>query len=128
MDDFAAGRPEAVLRHGNEWFVASEAAPDLIAEANRRGVKVLGLEGFLIDGDATYPALSRIADFSNDPPEVASRRALCQSPLLVVQGRPLVNSLTFQPTLVWFAPMSVTEMTAGTSPLLDQRWRVPFWM
>jgi hypothetical protein len=76
LDDFAAARPEAVLRHGNEWLVAAEAAPDLVAEANRRGVKVLGLEGFLIDGDATYPALTRIADFSGDPPEVANRRAL----------------------------------------------------
>jgi hypothetical protein len=76
LDDFAVARPEAVLRHGDDWFVAAEAAPDLLAEANRLGVKVLGLEGFLIDGDAIYPALSRIADFSNDPVEVANRRAL----------------------------------------------------
>ena len=76
LDDFAAARPEAVLRPGDEWFVAAEAAPDLVAEAYRQGVKVLGLEGFLIDGASTYPALSRIADFSSDRPEVANRRAL----------------------------------------------------
>ena len=35
---------------------------------------------------------------------------------------------TCQPTLLWFAPISAMAMTAGTSPLLDQRWRVPFWM
>ncbi len=31
-----------------------------------------------------------------------------------------------QVTVSWCAPMSTTAMTAGTSPALDHRWRVPF--
>jgi hypothetical protein len=76
LDDFAAARPGDVLRRTNEWFVASDAAPDLIREANRLGVRVLGMEGFIINDRFTYPALSRIADFSNDPAEAASRKAI----------------------------------------------------
>ena len=40
------------------------AATDLVAEAAERNIKVLGLEGFLIDDTGIYPALSRIADSS----------------------------------------------------------------
>jgi hypothetical protein len=76
LDDFAAARPEDVVRRGNEWYVDAVAAPDVIAEATQRQVKVLGLEGFLIGEGGTYPPLSRIADFSNDPSDVASRKAL----------------------------------------------------
>jgi len=76
LDDFAAARPKDVLREGSEWLVTAEAAPDLIAEANRRSVRVLGLEGFLVETGGTYPALSRVADFSKDRQEVANRRAL----------------------------------------------------
>jgi hypothetical protein len=75
-DDFAASRPADVLRRGNEWFVDAAAAPDLIAEAAQKNIKVLGLEGFLIDDAGTDPALSRIADFSADAPDVANRRAV----------------------------------------------------
>jgi hypothetical protein len=64
LDDFASRHPTAVIEHAGEVFVAAESAPDLVAEARQRGIGVLGLEGFLIDGDYVYPALSRIADFS----------------------------------------------------------------
>lgn len=52
------------------------AAPDLVSEATRRNIKVLGLEGFLIDDAGTYPALSRIADFSAEAPDEANHKAL----------------------------------------------------
>jgi hypothetical protein len=61
---------------GNEWFVDATAASDLVAEATRRNIQVLGLEGFLIDDAGTYPAISWIADFSADTPDVANRKAL----------------------------------------------------
>jgi hypothetical protein len=50
-------------RRGGEIFVAASAAGDLINEAESSGIGILGMEGFII-GEATYPALSRIADFS----------------------------------------------------------------
>ena len=73
MDDFAGSHPADVVKHGSEWFVDAAAAPILVIEASERNVKVLGLEGFLIDETGIYPALSRIADFSNDTPEEANR-------------------------------------------------------
>jgi hypothetical protein len=76
LDDFAAARSGQVTRRQNEWFVDASAAPDLVYEASRRDIKVLGLEGFLIGDGGTYPALSRIADFSDDAPEVANRKAI----------------------------------------------------
>jgi len=76
LDDFAASHPADVVRQGNEWFVDAAAALDLIAEADRKHIKVLGLDGFLIDHAKTYPALSRIADFSADTLEVANRKAV----------------------------------------------------
>ena len=52
-------------------------SPDLYLRPwPRRTIQVLGLEGFLIDDAGTYPALSRIADFSADTPDVANRKAL----------------------------------------------------
>jgi hypothetical protein len=76
LADFAAARPAEVARRGNEWSVDIEAAPDVIAEADRSNVKVLGLEGFLIGEEGTYPALSRFAAFSRDPADVASRKSI----------------------------------------------------
>ena len=76
LDDFAGSHPADVVKHGSEWFVDAAAAPILVIEASERNVKVLGLEGFLIDETGIYPALSRIADFSNDTPEEANRKAL----------------------------------------------------
>jgi len=52
-----------VEKRGGETFIAAEVLTELLDEAERRGVGILGLEGFII-GDATYPSLSRIADFS----------------------------------------------------------------
>ena len=76
LDDFAASRPADVVRRGNEWFVDAAAAADLIAEAAQKNVKVLGLDGFLVGDTGIYPALSRIADFSDDTLDVANRKAL----------------------------------------------------
>jgi len=64
LENFAAEHPDAVIRHGGEIFVAAEAVSALIAEAEHRGVGILGMEGFLIDGEDVYPSLDRIADFS----------------------------------------------------------------
>lgn len=55
LDDFAASRPADVVRRGNAWYVDATAAPDLVAEATRRNVKVLGLE----DSSSTMPERTR---------------------------------------------------------------------
>ena len=66
LEEFAEEHPSAVIRRGGEIYVAAEDALLVFAEARRRGLGVLGLEGFLIDDDYVYPALSRIANFSRD--------------------------------------------------------------
>ena len=63
-------------RHFASWCATvPDALADVIAEATRTGVKVLGLESYLIGEDAVYPDLSRIADFSHDPSDVAAQKA-----------------------------------------------------
>jgi hypothetical protein len=64
-----------VIRRGGETFVAAERADEVLGEAERKGVRVLGLEGFIVSDVAVYPALGRIADFSTEPPEDATRAA-----------------------------------------------------
>lgn len=76
LDEFADSRPEDVVWRGSEWFVDANAVQDVVEEATLRGVKVLGLEGFLIGEAEIFPALGRIADFSHDPVAVANRKAL----------------------------------------------------
>jgi hypothetical protein len=66
LEAFAEAHPNECERRGGEVFVSVEAALRLLDEVERLGVAVLGLEGFVI-GEATYPALSRIADFSRTP-------------------------------------------------------------
>jgi hypothetical protein len=63
--EFARRNPHLVDNRGGEIFVAASAALDLINEAESSGIGILGMEGFVV-GEATYPALSRIADFSVD--------------------------------------------------------------
>jgi hypothetical protein len=65
LEDFAKRNPHLVEKRGREIFIDASAAGDLINEAESSRVGILGIEGFII-GDATYPALSRIADFSMD--------------------------------------------------------------
>jgi hypothetical protein len=75
IEEFAAKRPGDAIRLGGETFLSWDAAHDLIEEAEHRGVKVLGLEGFLIGEQGTFPALSRIADFSNSSVAEAAAEA-----------------------------------------------------
>jgi hypothetical protein len=63
-DDLARRRPDAVVRRGGETFVEIDAADELISEAERQGIRILGVEGFLVAEDGVYPGLSRVADFS----------------------------------------------------------------
>lgn len=74
-DEFAQRRPDAVERRGGETLIDIDAADELIGEAERRGIRVLGLEGLADDG--TYPALSRIADYS-DVPDVQQSASLAR--------------------------------------------------
>ncbi len=71
VNRFASQHPTSVLQRGNETFIDPVACVELINEAEQAGVRVLGLEGFLIDDESVYPALSRIADFSGDAGVVA---------------------------------------------------------
>jgi hypothetical protein len=64
LDEFAQQRPEAVVHRGGETFVDIDAVEDLLNEAERRSIRVLGLEGFLVADDGVYPAFGRIADLS----------------------------------------------------------------
>lgn len=63
------------MRSDGEILVAVEVVEDLLDEAGRRGVRLLGLEGFLIDSPAISPALSRIVDFSLVAASSADQRA-----------------------------------------------------
>lgn len=62
LEAFARAHPGECERSGGEAFVTVEGALDLVDQAERQGVAVLGLEGFVI-GDRLFPALSRIADW-----------------------------------------------------------------
>jgi hypothetical protein len=64
LEDFATAHPDSFVQHGGDTFVAADAVVDLIDEAERRGVGVLGLEGFLLNDGDVYPSLDRIADYS----------------------------------------------------------------
>jgi hypothetical protein len=64
-DDFAQRHPNGVEKRGGSTFIAVEIAGDFIAEADRRGIGIIGMDGFLIS-EYTYPALGRIADFAID--------------------------------------------------------------
>jgi hypothetical protein len=75
LDDYASTHSDAVIRRGGETFVAAERADEVITEAERQGVRVLGLEGFLISDSAVYPAPGRIADLSNASLKAAARAA-----------------------------------------------------
>jgi hypothetical protein len=75
VDDFASSHNDDVIQRGGETFIAAERVGDLIDAAEQQHVRVLGLEGFIINDVTVYPALSRIADFSHDTPETATRRA-----------------------------------------------------
>jgi hypothetical protein len=65
LEDSAKRNPHLVEKRGRGIFIDASAAGDLINESESSGVGILGIESFVI-GDATYPALSRIADFSMD--------------------------------------------------------------
>jgi hypothetical protein len=64
IEEHEEEHPDAVVSRGSKIPVAADAAADLIDRAERGGVGILGLEGFLISVSTVYPALSRIADFS----------------------------------------------------------------
>ncbi|MGH9231366.1 MAG: hypothetical protein ACRD07_22000, partial [Acidimicrobiales bacterium] len=80
-DEFARRRPEAVVRRGGETFVGIDAADEFISEAERQGIRILGLEGFLIADDGVYPALSRLAD-SSDVTDAQQSAALARELIL----------------------------------------------
>jgi hypothetical protein len=83
VDRFAVEHPASVLRRGGDTFIDASACLELIDEAERWGVRVLGLEGFLVDDDSVFPALSRIADFSAETgvgTSCARARALLTGP------------------------------------------------
>ena len=63
LEDFASRYPDAVDKRGGSTFIAADYAGRFIDEAEHREIGILGMDGFLI-GEFTYPALSRIADFS----------------------------------------------------------------
>jgi len=82
LEQFAIAHPGGVTRRGGETFVEAELVVLLVDEAQRRGIAILGLEGFLIDDESVYPSLSHVADFSGAEPEEAwaAARALLAGP------------------------------------------------
>jgi hypothetical protein len=75
VDALASSQPDAVIRRSGETFVSAECVRELIGHAELEGFHLLGLEGFLVDDAAVFPAIGRIADFSCASPEVAVQRA-----------------------------------------------------
>jgi len=45
-------------------YIDFDAVEPLIDDAERRGLAVLGMEGFMIAEGKAYPSISRLADFS----------------------------------------------------------------
>jgi hypothetical protein len=63
--EFMRRHPNSVEKRGGSTFIAVDIAGDFIAEAERKGIGIIGMDGFLIS-EFTYPALGRIADFATD--------------------------------------------------------------
>ncbi|MDO8388933.1 MAG: hypothetical protein Q7V57_00465 [Actinomycetota bacterium] len=83
LDDFARRHAADVYWDTSEWFVAAERVPDLLLEVQAGGVRILGLEGVLVDGDNVYPSSDRIADFSRNDSQgdgIAEAFALLSGP------------------------------------------------
>lgn len=64
-----------IIYRGGEAFIAAEVVPTLLDQAQEQGLKVLGMEGFLVTSQHVYPALRRIADFSGDSVATSTIRA-----------------------------------------------------
>jgi hypothetical protein len=62
-EDFVRRHPTGVEKRGGSNYIAFDIAGAFIDDAEHSGIGILGMDGFLI-GKLTYPALSRIADFS----------------------------------------------------------------
>lgn len=75
INEFGASNPDDVVLRGGEAFVAAERVGDVIDAAEQQDVRLLGMEGFIIDGAKVYPALGRVVDFSTGTPEAAIRSA-----------------------------------------------------
>ena len=64
FDDFADRHPDDAFEHHGCPVVSFELAIELIDEAEQLGIRVLGMDGFLIGPAGTHQPLDRIADFS----------------------------------------------------------------
>lgn len=71
VDEVETRYPAAIVRRGGVTFLEPFAAAELVELAVERGVRVLGLEGFLVADDAVYPSSERLADFSEASPHDA---------------------------------------------------------
>lgn len=68
---------------GGEVWVRYEDAVSAIDLAQERGLRVLGMEGFIV-GANVYPSMSRIADFSPQENAYGDARALLLGPWVEV--------------------------------------------
>jgi len=64
LQDAERRHPESVVHRGGEIFLSVGVATEVVSDAQRQHIPVLGLEAVLISDADTFPALSRIADFS----------------------------------------------------------------
>lgn len=73
IDLIRAQRPGEVVTRAGEAYLTVAAALALLDEAEQRGIRVLGMEGFLVDevSDTVFPALGRVTDFAGSPPSPA---------------------------------------------------------
>lgn len=76
LEDLIKGCEAETVRRGAETFLEPALAAKVIRAAAAAGIRTLGLEGFLVDEDWVYPALSRIADASNLSATEAAHRLL----------------------------------------------------
>jgi hypothetical protein len=59
-----AAFPAEAFEHGESVYFPIQDAKRVVAFLEARGWPILGLEGLHTDGEAIYPRLDRIADFS----------------------------------------------------------------
>ena len=85
---FAAAHPESVDAGGGELFVDVHAAGAFLDELERRGLRLLGMEGFMVaPGAATVPSMDQIADLSDASPTLA-----------LAEARALIETWTARPS------------------------------
>ena len=77
-----AGFPGTWQTRGNEYFVSKDSAQDFARYIAEQGVRLLGIDGFILEADLTMPILDVMSDYSSG----AVTQSHIESFLLAGQG------------------------------------------